>query len=562
MSRAGLKVQWDVRIPLRDGIHLSAILYLPQHHSDPSPVIFTLTPYVAQTYHDRGVYFASRGYPFLTIDIRGRGNSQGVFALGPDDGKDGYDVVEWLARQPYCDGRVAMWGGSYAGYLQWATAREFPPHLSTIVPVAAPYRGVDSPLRYNHFALHRMQWLTLIAGHTLQDKIFADSIFWNQRFREWLESGTPFKALDHFLGHPSPIFQEWISHPQQDAYWDRCNPTPQEYSKLCMPILTITGSYDDDQPGALAHYREYMRSAPPEGRERHYLIIGPWDHAGTRTPQRQFCGLQCGPASLLDLGELHLEWYAWTLQGGPKPEFLQKPVAYYVLGAEEWRYADTLEGITARREPLYLQSNGNPTDVFKSGSLAAKPPLQNEPDHYVYDPRDVSLAALESTIDPACLTDQSMIHAAIGRQLVYHSALFERDAEISGFFKLAVWLSIDQPDTDFCASIYEIAADGGSILLTTDTLRARYRESLRAEKLICTQEPLRYDFERFLFVSRLIEKGQRLRLVIGPLHSIHWQKSYNSGKPVSEESMRDARAVTVRLLHDERYPSALYVPYG
>jgi len=123
-------------------------------------------------------------------------------------------------------------------------------------------------------------------------------------------------------------------------------------------------------------------------------------------------------------------------------------------------------------------------------------------------------------------------------------------------------LSIDQPDTDFRVSVAEIGVDGGSLQLATDSMRARYREDPRAQKLIRTTEPLRYDFRHFTFISRQIRKGHRLRLVIGPLNSLFWQKNYNSGGVVAVESMRDARPVTVRLFHDETHPSALYVPLG
>src|SRR5690242_21643242 len=122
------EMRWGIPIPMRDGIRLSATLYLPDAFAERAPVVFTLTPYIAQWYHDQGLYFAERGYPFLTIDVRGRGNSEGEFDPNFNEGFDGYDVVEWLARQPYCNGRVAMWGGSYGGHAQWNAARRRPPH--------------------------------------------------------------------------------------------------------------------------------------------------------------------------------------------------------------------------------------------------------------------------------------------------------------------------------------------------------------------------------------------------------------------------------------------------
>lgn len=558
-----VRMQWGVKIPLRDGVRLNATLYLPGRHTAPSPAIFTLTPYIGQTYHDRGMYFAAHGYPFLTVDVRGRGNSEGEFRPLINEAKDAADVVEWLARQPYCNGQVAMWGGSYGGFVQWAAAKELPPHLATIVPVASPYVSVDFPIRNNLAAPYWMQWLTLVSGRTSQDKIFWNNeAYWGAQFRRWFESGAPFKQLDAVLGNPSPIFQEWVAHPQPDAYWDGYNPTAEQYARISIPVLTITGIYDGDQPGALTHYREHLRHAGDAGRARHYLVIGPWDHSGTRTPARRFCGLEVGPASLLDLGQLHLEWYAWTMQGGAKPAFLRDRVAYYVMGAERWRYASSLEAITLRSAPYWLQSSHNPTDVFASGVLSATGPARGGPDHYIHDPRDVSLAALESTVDPESRVDHRMIHASQGKLLVYHSAPFDEDTEISGFFKLTAWLAIDQPDTDFRVTVYEIALDGSAVQLTTDTLRARYREDPRTARLIATTEPLRYDFERFAFVSRCIKAGSRLRLVIGPINSIYSQKNWNSGGVVAEESIEHARTVTVKLFHDETHPSALYVPFG
>jgi len=534
-------------------------LYFPDREG-PTPIVFTLTPYIGQTYHDQAMYFASHGYAFVTVDVRGRGNSEGDFHP-INEAADGYDVVEWLASQVYCNGKIAMWGGSYSGYVQWVTATEFPRHLSTIVPVASPYRGVDSPVRNNIFVPYTMRWLTLVSGRTSQEKIFLEErSFWSAQFLQWFKSGSQFKELDSFIGNPSRLFQEWITHPHRDDYWDSYNPTTEEYSKLSIPILTITGIYDADQLGALMHYRQHTDCGSAEGRSQHYLVIGPWDHAGTRTPKAEFGGLKVGASSLVDLRRLHLDWYEWVMMGGPKPQFLKDIVSYYVLGADKWRHAETLDAITARSQPLYLHATGNPTDVFKSGSLLTTGPRHSEAGHYVYDPRDVGLAELESDVDPDSLVDQRMVHAATGKLLIYHSDPFESDIEISGFFRFVAWISIDQPDTDLRVTVHEIGLDGTSILLANDSMRARYRVSSRESKLIHTTQPLQYDFQRFTFVSRQVRKGSRLRLIVGPINSIYSQKNYNSGGVVSEESMTDARVVTVKLFHDEKYSSTLFVP--
>lgn len=308
--------------------------------------------------------------------------------------------------------------------------------------------------------------------------------------------------------------------------------------------------------------RRHLRHCTPAARASHYLIIGPWDHAGTGTPKTEFGGLTVGPESLVDLPKLYREWHAWVMEEGPKPALLRKNVTYYVTGAEVWRYADTLEDITEQTQALYLASTDNPTDVFRSGSLVEAPVREVHSDHYLYDPLDVSHAEIEATVDFDCLVSQHMTYLMSGKHLIYHGEPFVSDTEIAGFFRLQVWLSLDQPDTDFRASVYEVRIDGSAILLSSDCMRARYRESLREPRLIESTVPLRYDFERFTFVARRIGRGSRLRLVFGPINSIQHQKNYNSGGVVAKETLCDARPVTVRLFHDQRHPSALYVPLG
>ncbi|MEO5953122.1 MAG: CocE/NonD family hydrolase, partial [Chloroflexia bacterium] len=330
---ANLNMQWGVKIPLRDGVELSATVYRPKAEVGRAPCIFTVTPYIAQNYHERGVYFAARGFPFLTIDARGRGNSGGEFRPLIQEGKDGYDIVEWLARQPYCNGKVATWGGSYAGYTQWATARELPPHLATILPMASPYPGVDFPYQNNITSPYLMQWLLFTSGNTSQDKIFGDDEFWAALWKERFERGEPYSNLEHVFGGDQLTLREWINHPEVDAYFDAYGATSAQLKAINIPILSVTGIYDTQQPGVFAWYSAHMRAASPAERARHFLIIGPWDHAGTRTPKAEVGGLKFGPASLLERPKLDLDWYKWTMADGPKPVFLKKSIAYYVMGA-------------------------------------------------------------------------------------------------------------------------------------------------------------------------------------------------------------------------------------
>ncbi|MGA9829155.1 MAG: CocE/NonD family hydrolase [Rhodanobacteraceae bacterium] len=556
-----VQFQWGVGIPMRDGVKLDATLYRPRGQKQPLPCVFTLTPYISANYHDRAMYFASHGYVFLTVDVRGRGNSGGQFTPLLQEAKDGHDVVEWLAGQIWCNGKVAMWGGSYAGYDQWATAKEFPPHLATIVPVASPMPGVDYPMQHNMFYAYDMQWLTFVSGHTAQEKIFGDSSFWSAQFRRWYKAHAPFDQLDGYVGNPSSIFHTWVSHPMQDDYWDSFKPTPADYAKLSLPILSICGQYDGDQPGALAFYREHMQYGSAADKARHWLIIGPWDHAGTRTPKAEVGGLKFGPASLLDMNELHKSWFDWTMKDGKKPDFLKDRVAYYVTGEEAWRYAPSLDAVAARSEPMYLDSTASRANsAFASGDLRREHAGSGAPDHYAYDPLDTSSADWESDQDESGLTDQRGVLRSSGKLLVYHTPEFATDTDIAGFFKLSTWIALNQPDSDLFADIFEIRPDGSSVFLSSDGIRARYRKSLRKAELVDPGNIERYDFDHFTFSARRIAKGSRLRLVIGPVNSMYAEKNYNSSGVVAKESGKDARTVTVTLYHDAGHPSALYVP--
>lgn len=559
----GVAFEWGVSIPLRDGVKLNATLYRPRDAEAPVPCVFTLTPYISQSYHDRGLYFAANGYVFATVDTRGRGNSEGTFSPLLQEAKDAHDVVEWLAAQPYCNGKVSMWGGSYAGYNQWAAAKEFPPHLATIVPVASPFAGIDFPMRANMFYPYDVQWLTFTAGRASQSAIFGDAAFWGAAYKRLYAEHRAFAELDTLVGMKSPVFRQWLAHPMVDAYWDAYNPTAEQYAEIDFPILSITGHYDGDQPGALEHYHRHMKHATPAARAKHYLVIGPWDHAGTRTPNADVGGLKFGEASLLDMNRLHREWYDWTMKGGSKPGFLRAPVAYYVTGSETWRYAASFESITHESRAFYLDSQaGNANDVYASGAMNPEPPRAAGIDRYVYDPLDTGNAALAGDPNGPYLTDQKAVVSNRGRSLIYHTPTFPHDTEVSGHFRLAAYIELDQPDTDFDATVYEIKADGSSVMLAGGAMRARHRESLRAETLVEPGKVQRYDIGNFTFVSRQVAKGSRLRLVLGPVDSLYAQKNYNSGGVVADETGGDARTVTVKLHHSSEYPSALYVPIG
>ena len=549
---------WGVKISMRDGVHLNATLYKPKD-GKPAPTVFTLTPYVADGAHLRGIYFSQHGYVFAAVDSRGRGNSEGIFEPFANEANDGHDIAEWLAAQPWCDGQVAMWGGSYGGYVQWMALRESPPHLRTIIPTASASAGVDFPFYKNIFSPSEMQWQTYTSGVTRNMTIMNDPKFWIGKFQEMYQQHIPYSKLDQVVGNTSTFFQTWIAHPHPDEYWDKMSFPPEQYDKITIPILTITGHYDDDQPGAMEYYRQHMASKS-SSKDDHYLIIGPWDHAGTRDPKTEHGGLKFSDSAILDMNNLHQEWYDWTMKGGKKSAFLKNRVTYYVMGEEKWKYADSLEAIGAIPKKMYLCSGEGANDVFHSGTLEEHTPRGCVFDKFTYNPLDKRPGNLERTLIQDYLTDQTYDLNLFGNGLVYHTEPFAKDTEVTGWVKLLAWISMDVTDTDFRVSLSEVLSNGIVIKLTQDFLRARYRESNRIEKLVSVGEINLYTFDGFTFFSRRIAKGSRLRLIISCPNTIYLEKNYNSGGAVAEESGRDARTAHVTLYHDNDHPSYLELP--
>jgi len=550
-----------VKIKLRDGVQLNATIYKPHEQKETLPVIFQLTPYIGDTYHARGTYFAKNGYVYAIVDVRGRGSSEGVFDPFMQEAKDGYDIVEWLATQKYSNGKVTMWGGSYSGYDQWATGKELPAHLKTIVPVASVKPGVDFPMAYNVGYSYAIQWLTYTSGKTRNENMFADNKFWISKFAERYNKDLPFTSLDSLAGNPNNTFQKWASHPRYDDYFKSMCPTELQYRKMDIPILTITGSYDDDQPGALAYYKEFMQFASLSAKNNHYLIIGPWDHAGTRTPKKEVGGLTFGDSCLLDMNELHRQWYNYTLKDSAKPAFLKNKVAYYITNKDKWKYAASLEDIGRDKQTFFLNSaNNNESDILHSAFLQISLPLTNNPCEYVYNPLDKSYGLLEMNPSDNYLTDQTYAYNLGNKGVVYHSAAFEKETETSGFFELNAYIETDVKDVDIRADIYEIKTDGTSILLTSNTIRARYNESTEHEKLLTPGEITLFHFNKFSFISRVIEKGSRLRLIISSPNSINLQKNYCSAGVIVNETAKDAHTAHVKIYNDSKHPGILFMP--
>jgi uncharacterized protein len=558
-----IEILYLQKIPARDGINLSATIIKPKELKEKLPALFMLTPYSADQNQLNAEFYAKNGYVVVTVDTRGRGNSEGICTpFSTVDGKDGFDVCKWITQQPWSNGKIGMYGGSYVGMVQWQTLKEMPPGLKTIVPTASVCPGIDFPKRNNIFYTYVGPYMAFISGKIPNRTSFTDIDYWRQVYLPFFSGKTPYSKMMDASGIKNEDFGRWIKHPAYDEFWKEIIPAEKEYKQFNIPVLTITGYYDDDQTGALYYYNNFMKYAPPLAKDNHYLVMGPWDHSGTRRPQTELGELKFDKNCVIDINQLHLDWFNWTLKNGSKPEFLKDKVVYYVMGKNEWKFTHSLDNFKNSVMLLYLNSaNGKAMDVFHSGYMIHESPNSQVPDTFSYDPLDTRWADYD--LEEGHLINYSLFktrEAYKGTGLIYHSNPVDKNITIAGQIKLTTWISMDVKDADFEILLYEVKQDGSAVFLTTDYLRARYRNSLEKEEFPASGDICKYEFKTpYLFV-RTISNGSRLRLIIRPMNSPHYQKNFLSGGNISEETSADAMRGHFSLFHNIEHNSYIEIP--
>jgi uncharacterized protein len=571
----GYDIEMSRMIAMRDGVELEAWISKPSNRQGPLPTILTLTQYdIDGGRAEDAAYFTSRGYVFARAYVRGRGRSGGFKNdnLGLQVGRDGYDLVEWIAAQPWSNGKVVMYGGSFVGMTQWHTAAQLPPHLAAIAPYVAIYPGWDVP---NTNGIPQA-WSTVILGYTsgrsLNSGFIRNQYYWQGKWLEHYAAYRPFGELDSALGvaaddwwmadeqgQKQSFIDMWLDHVGDEAFNLAAEPKDSDYARMSFPVLTATGFYDDDQPGALRYYRRHIAHAPAEAAARHYLIIGPWDHGGTQQPSKIIDGIPIPDAAVVNMYQLHADWYDSALNQGPGPALLRDRISYFVMGADEWRYAHTLEAASSGGTLVfYLQdSQGTPQDVFHSGGLAPAPPAAEPPALIVSDPHE--LPELEVAAYAANEDSTSQFRAYQERAISFHSAPFAQATDIAGQMRLILQCAADAPDFDLWAQLLLVRADGSTVRLGEDMRRARFRNSPFKEELLKPGKMVEIPFE-FNWSAWRIPAGARLRLTIAPLNSPRYQKNYNTGGRIGYEKIGDARVATIKIFHDTKRASRLFLP--
>ena len=226
-------------------------------------------------------------------------------------------------------------------------------------------RDSDYPQPNNIFLSYAARWLGYVSGVTSNSELMGEQKLWTDAYNKMYREHLPFFDLAKMAGIPNKVFERWVSHPDYDDYWKAMTPSPEQYAKMDIPILTITGYFDGDQPGAMNYYRKHMKYAAEEAKARHYLLFGPYNHGGTRHPAQKLGGFVFSQDSVIDMLELHKEWFDWVFKNGKKPEFLKDRVVYYMMGCNTWKSAGSLEKIADSIYSLYPSSaEGRAHDIF------------------------------------------------------------------------------------------------------------------------------------------------------------------------------------------------------
>jgi uncharacterized protein len=572
----GYDIDMSRMIPVRDGVELEAWITKPSNLNVKVPTVLTLTQYDIDggRHGDSAGFYTRRGYAFVQAYVRGRGRSGGSKSdsLGTQVGRDGYDLVEWIAAQPWSDGKVVMFGGSFVGMTQWQTAAQLPPHLAAIAPYVPIYPGWDIPNTNGIPQAWTAVILGYVSGRSLNMGFMRNQDYWTGKMLEQYASYRPFHELDGALGiaaddwwmsdergNRSSMMNVWLDHVGDASFNLAAEPKAESYARMNFPVLTASGFYDDDQPGALRYYRNYVAHAPAASVAGMRLLIGPWDHGGTQDPQKTIDGVAIPDSAVVDMQKLHADWYDFALGRGPMPPLLRHPVAYFMLGADEWRYADSLAAASSGKDlEFYLADpRGTPQDVFRSGQLAATRRAQEPPAMIVSDPRE--LPELDVAKYAAAEDMTSQFRAFQRRAITFHSEPFVHDTEVAGQMHLTLVCEADAPDFDLWAQVLMVLPDGSALRLGEDVRRARFRSSPFKQELVKPGETIDIPFE-FKWLARRIPAGARLRVTIAPLNSPNYQKNFNTGGRMGYETLANAKIAHIKIFHDARRASTLSLP--
>ncbi len=554
-------VERDVAVPMRDGVVLRADLLRP---ASPGPfaVLVYRTPYNklwAQENYTTFAHAVERGYAVVIQDVRGRYASGGEYVAYRHEGQDGFDTIEWAAKQPWSTGDVGSFGLSYPGAVQWLAAMEAPPHLKAIAPAMTYATPRNFFLSGGVFDLSWIAWIwNNIAPDTRVRRKLPGPQTGAEAEAEWVKrrdefrGRLPLNAL-HELRDTAPYYFEWMEHPAADPWWDWAE-LRGKYGRVKAAVLNLSGWHDEayGPDGAITNFRGLLEARKAEADPRTRLVMGPWVHGVGATQAEQSGDRAFGPAAAIDYDETVLRFMDRYLRGIDNGLDNEKRARVFVMGENAWREGDGWPIAPTRRLSFFLSR-----DAVASGQLVTDAAaVRGEATSFVSDPANPLTDPFANRVgahDYRELKQRTNVAS-------FETEPFESDLTVVGAIQAEIRLSADAPDADLWVKVYDVAPDGTAFNLMSpglDVQRASTRDGGLLPRLLKKGEVVALKFSD-LYTGNRFAKGHRLRVMLMPEFFPHFSRNLHTGE--RETSSARMRKATITIHHDSRNPSRLVVP--
>jgi uncharacterized protein len=516
-------------IPMSDGGTIAVTIVRSQQDTTPKPVVLMYNIYAGNDVSKaKNINF--NGFTGVIANTRGKGRSKDSIAPFEHDAKDAYEIIDWISQQEWCNGKIGMYGGSYLGFSQWSAVKKIHPALKTIVPQVAVGAGIDFPMHNGIFSTYALRWIHYVTGNKTTDyDDFNNEEKWNAWQNDYFKKGFRLRDYDKEIGRPSAVFQKWLQHPTYDSFWQQMTPQKEEFAQLNIPILSITGYYDDDQIGAMHYFKEHQKWNP---NNNHFLVIGPFDHYGAQGfPNEVLNGYTLDERAVLEIEALVFDWFNYVLNGARKPGILSNKVNFQVMGKNKWEHASGLDQMHNSQLTFYLSDK----------QLVLEKPKQNTAIQQVIDFKD----RRDNKVNPA--TDVADFSSIVKDNLTLpnHYLTFESEAltetmVLSGSLIANLKLSCNKKDMDVVFLLYEKTPDGKYFALTSDYHRLSQSKDHSKRQLLRPNTIESFSLSNNYITCKQLQKGSQIVIVMGVLKNGNWQINYGTGRDVSDESILDA----------------------
>jgi uncharacterized protein len=537
--------QLHVHVPMRDGVLLSANVFRPGGTSA-VPTILIRTPYgKGDDWTPNHQAFVEHGYAVVVQDVRGRYDSQGTFQPLTQEPLDGDDTLNWIAKQPWSNGKVGMTGGSYLGIVQWKVAVLNNPHLKAIFP----WVSGDDDYRDRYYSTggalklgHRLLWVEENLKMPGYDP---------PSFAKYVET-LPLRRIDTVVtGHHVPMMQKVLEHPTDDPYWQSMSVRDQ-LKNLRVPVFSVGGWYDNYVESDLDAFSILHKVSGV-----HRILIGPWPHnVNTLMPGSDF-----GHDSQILFRKTQLEWFDQWLKDKDVPMMSKPAVRIFVMGSNQWRDETDWPPKGTRMVRFYLESGGHANSLTGDGMLTTDRAARSEHDIFVFDPHNPvptrgGAVCCNPKIFPWGPMDQRPVEQR-NDVLVYSTPVLREDIEVTGPIEVTLYAATTAVDTDFSAKLVDVFPNGVAKNLTDGMLRTRYRKSLSKPELLKPGVVTEYKIDAGV-TSNVFQKGHRIRLEISSSNFPRFDRNPNTGKAIADET--ELLPATQTIHHDRKHDSYVLLP--